>query len=893
MDGANYLFRAYFALPRLSTSKGQPTGGLYGFTQMMLKLIREEKPDYIAICLDTAEPTFRDKIYEEYKATRPEPPNDMVAQFPYVHPIIEALGLPYVEKPGFEADDIIGTLARRFASDELEVVIVSGDKDLMQLVGPGVSMLDEMKGIRFGQKEVRERFGVSPDRVVEVLGLAGDPSDNVPGVPGVGLKTASKLIAKYGSIEAVVANAKGLGTAMAEKILKHSGDAKFARQLVTIDTSVSLKQGLKDLEPGELKLKEARELFKELEFSRLLDELTPRTTISYQKYQLITEEKDLTKLANLLKNKDTLSFDLETTSLYPVRANIVGLAIAWSPGEAAYVPVGHRSKSAKKEGELFEVEKKPPKQISPQRVFELLGPLLADERIRKVGQNLGYDLTILKRQGITIAGTQFDTMLASYLLDPAGDHGLDALARTHLDHKTIRYEDVVGKGKDKLEFAEVALEAARDYACEDADVALRLERIFSPRLEEEGVGDLFRRIEMPLVEVLVDMQLAGVKVDAQRLSALGQDFQQRLEELEGRIHSLVGEPFNINSPRQLGEVLFTKLGFKGGKRTKTGYSTSQSVLEELALEHELPQLVLDYRSLAKLKSTNVDALISLINPETGRVHTSFNQAATATGRLSSSDPNLQNIPVRSEEGRKIREAFICENGCVLVSADYSQIELRLLAHMSGDGALLDAFGRGHDVHAITASGIFGVPADRISDVQRSVGKTVNFATIYGQTAYGLSRQLRIEVEEAAAYIESYFEKYPQVASYRRQVIERAREEGEVRTLFGRRRRLPDLASGNLQAAQFAERAAFNTVLQGTAADIIKRAMIEIHSSLSEISPRSRMILQVHDELLFEVPQSDLDRVVSLVKERMERAADLAVPLVAEVGSGSNWAQAHP
>jgi DNA polymerase-1 len=663
--------------------------------------------------------------------------------------------------------------------------------------------------------------------------------------------------------------------------------------LVTIDTSVSLKQNLKDLEPGKLKLKEARELFKELEFSRLLDELTPRTAISYEKYQLITEEKDLSKLANLLKNKDIFSFDLETTSLDPVRADIVGLAIAWGPGEAAYIPMGHRSKSAKKEGELFEVEKKPPKQISPRQAFELLGPVLADERIRKVGQNLGYDLTILKRLGITVAGNQFDTMLASYVLDAAGDHGLDALARTHLDHKTIRYEDVVGKGKDKLEFAEVALEAARDYACEDADVALRLERIFSPRLEEEGVGDLFRRIEMPLVEVLVNIQLAGVKVDAKKLAALGQGFSQRISELEGKIHTLAGETFNISSPKQLGQVLFVKLGLRGSKKTKTGYSTSQSVLEELAAEHELPKLVLDYRSLAKLKSTYVDALISLINPDTGRVHTSFNQAATATGRLSSSDPNLQNIPVRSEEGRKIRETFVCENGCMLVSADYSQIELRLLAHMSGDRAMLDAFGRGPAVHIITASGIFGVPADQISDVQRSVGKTVNFATIYGQTAFGLSRQLGIEVEEATAYIESYFEKYPQVASYRQQVIDRAREEGEVRTLFGRRRRLPDLASGNVQAAQFAERAAFNTVLQGTAADIIKRAMIEIHASLSGVSPKSRMILQVHDELLFEVPQSDLDRVISLVKAQMERAAELAVPLVADVGSGLNWAEAHP
>ncbi len=889
IDGANYVFRAYYAIRSLSSSKGQPTGALYGFTNMLLKLLREEEPDYVAVCLDTKEPTFRDEIYPEYKANRKAPPDDLVAQFPYVEPLVEALALPVVRKPGFEADDLIGTLAKRFAADDLEVVIVSGDKDLMQLVGKNVSILDEMKELRVGPEDVKRRFGVGPRRVVDVLALAGDKSDNVPGVPGIGQKTASKLVADYGTVEEILAGPEKIQGTIGRKVAEHADDVRLAKRLVTIDTDVALDIDLADLARRPPDGPKMHELFRELEFTRLIDQLAPRAGISFEKYRLITSEKDLKTVAKAIINKKILSVDLETDSLDTMRARIVGFALAWGGGEAAYVPVGHRIGGAAS-GELF--EQAAPGQLERDLVNETVGGLLADESIRKVGQNLNYDLTILRRLGFEVRGVAFDTMIASYLLDPAQGHGLDAMASRELDHTTIKYEDVVGKGARQKNFSEVTPDEARDYACEDADVALRLAEMFKKRIEEEGLSELFYDVEIPLLNVLVDMQLEGMKLDRQKLVDFGKEFQTELDGLEGKIHKLAGEEFNINSPRQLGLILFEKLGLPGGKKTKTGYSTSQSVLEELAARHELPGLVLRWRSLGKLKSTYVDALAGLVNPETGRVHTTFNQATAATGRLSSSDPNLQNIPARTEEGRRIREAFVADEGYVLISLDYSQIELRVLAQLAGEEALLSAFKRGEDVHALTASGIFGAAPGKVTREQRAVGKTVNFATIYGQTSYGLAQQLGISQVEAAEYIDNYFRKYPRVAAYRDEVIERARREGMVTTILGPRRFLPDINSHNGMLRQIAERMAFNTVFQGSAADIIKVAMIDVHGGLAEVSPEARLLLQVHDELVLEAPEADAEKVSEFVKRTMENAVKLDVPLVVDVGMGKNWAEAH-
>ncbi len=893
VDGANYVFRAYYAMPHLSNAKGQPTGALYGFAQMLLKLVREEKPDYLAVCFDLPGPTFRDEIFEDYKANRKEPPEDLAQQFPFVRPLVEAMGIVALDKVGFEADDLIGTLAKKH-EDECDVVIVSGDKDLMQLVGEHVTILDEMKGLRAGIPEVRDRFGVNPEQVIDVLGLAGDASDNIPGVNGIGIKTAIKLIQEYGSLESVIENAGKIKGVMGRKVAAQAEQARLSFRLATIDSNVSFNLHLKDLECRNVEAAGVKELFKEFEFSKLLGDVAPQKAISYDNYRLVTDEKGLRGACKVLKDKKILSLDLETTSLNTMQAEIVGISLCWAPGESAYVPVGHRSAlKTGQTGDLFgSAEQLIPEQLPADLVWNHLRPILADPAIAKIGQNLNYDLTILKRLGIDVEGVAFDTMLASYVLDPGQDHSLDAQAQRHLEHRTIRYDEVTGKGRDKRNFSEVTLEEAFHYAAEDADVALRLKELLLPRIEAEGMHDLYYDMEMRLLPVLIDMQLVGVKVHAKRLAELEKDFSKRLAGLEGEIFAAAGAEFNINSPKQLGAILFEKLGLTGGKRTKTGFSTNQSVLEDLADVHPVPRMVLDYRSLSKLKGTYIDALPQLIDPATGRVHTSFNQARAATGRLSSSDPNLQNIPVRGEEGRKIREAFVAEEGFCLISADYSQIELRVLAQIARDPALVDAFAHGRDVHAITAAGIFGVDVGEVSREQRAVGKTVNFATIYGQTAFGLAKQLGIDPGEAAHYIESYFKRYPAVASLRDQILEDTRRDGFVTTLMGRRRFFPDIESSNGGIRQIAERMAFNTVFQGTAADIIKIAMIDIHAKLPKVSPESRMILQVHDELLFEAPDAEAEKVAAFAKERMEGALDLDVPLVVDVGIAKNWAEAH-
>jgi len=891
IDGANYVYRAYYAIRPLSNSKGLPTNALYGFTQMLLKLLREEKPDHIAVIFDTKEPTFRDEMYEDYKANRKAPPDDLVEQFPFFKPILEALNIPVLELAGFEADDIIGTLAKKLASDDLNVVIVTGDKDLMQLVGGNISIFDSMKDRRVGERQVEEQFGVKPKQVIDVLGLAGDSSDNVPGVSGIGLVTASKLIAQYGSVEGVIEHANELSKGMGEKVTKDADKARLSKELVTLKTDVPVKYNFEDFALTSPDDKKLHDLFRELEFSKLLSELSPKETISREGYQLVQSESVLKKLIDEMKKAGRFSIDLETTSLDVMEAEIVGISIATAAGRASYIPVGHVSEKASMD--LFGDRKNLVKgqlQLSP--VLEVLKPILKDPEVKKIGQNLKYDLAVLKRYDVSADGLYCDTMIASYLLNPGGTHNLDSLAQTHLDHKTIRYEDVTGKGKKQKCFSEVEIEVARDYSCEDADVALRLADIFIPKLKEENLAALFFELEMPLLKVLLDMEQAGMKIDVEKLSKLSKDFEGRLNELEKKIYKEAKEEFNINSPRQLGVILFDKLKLGTPKRTKTGYSTDVGVLEDLALRHPLPELILQYRSLSKLKSTYIDALPELVNKRTGRLHTSLNQTVAATGRLSSSDPNLQNIPARTEEGVKIREAFIAEKGAVLISGDYSQIELRVLAHLSKDEALLEAFKRGDDVHRITAAGIFGVKPDKVTNEQRAVGKTVNFATIYGQTAFGLSKQLKIEVGVAARYIDAYFERYPAVSKYRDHILAGARKNGFIETLFGRKRYVPDIVSKNAMVKQMTERMAFNAVFQGTAADIIKKAMIEIHNELPKKFPDAKMIMQVHDELLFEAPEKTAKALGEFVKEKMEKVVTLDVPLIVDIGTGANWSEAH-
>ncbi len=892
IDGSGYIFRAYYAIRPLSNSKGLPTNAIYGFTTMLLKLIREAKPEYLAVAFDTKEPTFRDEMYAEYKANRSEPPDDLVPQFEYIPKVVDALNISRLVKPGFEADDLIGTVAKKGVEEGYDVVIVSGDKDLMQLVSDRVTMWDTMKEKYYTPKEVEERFGVEPEKVIDVLGLTGDTSDNVPGVTGVGPKTATKLIQEYGSLENVLNNAEKVSGKLKENLLREKSQALLSKKLVTIDCDVPIPFDVHTFQVRPIDTTACHALFRELEFPRLLADLAPRETVSRKKYQTILSEADLqTFVRGATDAKQPLALDLETDSLNPHQANIVGLSFAYREEEAIYIPVGHFLPPPSRGGGEGEGDTAI-KQLNLETVKKIIAPLLIDPSVPKVGQNIKYDWIILRRHGFTVTPVVGDTMLASYLINPAGPHNLDDLAQNYLDHRTIHFSEVTAKTTKKQTFAEVDLASATAYAAEDADCTLRLYMILQKKLKEEGLWKLFHDLEMPLLTILMEMEETGVKVSKEILQKLSSEFGVQLERLEKVIYNLAGGPFNIQSPKQLAEVLFQKLKITGTKKTKTGFSTDQGVLEELSLRYPVCAKILQFRSLSKLKSTYADALVELIDEKSGRIHTSFNQTIAGTGRLSSSDPNLQNIPIRSEEGKKIRTAFIAEEGCSLVSADYSQIELRILAHLSEDPLLLKAFQENRDVHSQTASEIFGMAQDKISAEQRSVGKTVNFAVIYGQTPYGLSRQLKIEVGEAKRYIEQYFARYQHVAKYRETILEEAREKGFVKTMLGRRRFVPDLLSKNIPMKQNAERVAFNTVFQGSAADVIKLAMIAIHQKLPAISKQARMILQVHDELVFEVPDTDLERCVPFFRTEMESAYKLAIPLLVDIGWAKTWADAH-
>ena len=882
IDGSSYLYRAFYAIRHLSNAKGLPTNAIYGFVQMLLKVLKEHRPDYLAVTFDSKAPTFRSEVYKEYKANRPAMPESLSPQIPYVKKIIEGYRIALLEMEGYEADDLIGTVAKRLES-EVDVVIVTGDKDLLQLVSDRVQVYDSMKEKRLGVEEVIQRFGVTPEQVVEVMGLAGDAIDNIPGIPGIGEKTALQLIKTYGSIENLLARAEEIPQKKLKENLKTHGElARLSRRLATIHTDVPIPFRLEDFSLPPPDLKSLREIFKELEFNKLLKELPEEKgpLSAGRDYRLIVDQDAFLVLLQDLKKGAYFSVDLETTSPYPMWADLVGISLSYAPDQAFYVPLGHQGEGMAR-------------QLPLPWVLERLKPILEDEKIKKVGQNIKYEWIVFKRYGIDLQGIDGDTMIASYLLNPTKhNHNLGEIAQEYLNRSVTDYKDVVGTGAKALPFDQIEMEKARDYSCEDADVTLQLSHLLFPRLKEGGLKDLFDEVEMPLVIVLAKMERNGVKIDLDLLREYSKEIDIQLQQKIERIYGLAGEVFNINSSQQLGKILFDKLKLPVVKKTKTGYSTDVDVLTKLSLRHDLPLEILGYRNLNKLKSTYVDVFPNLIHPRTGRIHTSYNQTVTATGRLSSSDPNLQNIPIRTEEGNRIRQAFIPEEGYSIVSADYSQIELRILAHLSQDQTLIQAFQNDEDIHARTASEIFNVPMEKMTSAIRREAKVINFGIIYGMSAYGLSQQLGTEPKIAQAYIDEYFKKYTGVQAYIDRSLQEARQRGYVTTLLNRRRYLPDIHSSTVVIRQAAERMAVNTPLQGTAADMIKVSMIRIQNRIEELGLSSRMIMQVHDELVFEIPEEEFPKAIPMIRSAMETVMDLTVPLKVSVSAGKNWAEVH-
>ncbi|HEX3066441.1 MAG TPA: DNA polymerase I [Dongiaceae bacterium] len=937
VDGSGYIFRAFHALPPMTRPDGTPVNAVYGFTNMLLKLIDDADAEFIAVIFDAGSKSFRNDLYAGYKAQRPPPPPELIPQFGLIRDATRACNVPAVELAGFEADDLLATYARQAAAAGHKVTIVSSDKDLMQLVGGSIEMLDPIKNRRIGDAEVMEKFGVAPDKVVDVQSLAGDSTDNVPGVPGIGVKTAAELINIYGDLDTLLARAGEIKQPKRREALMANADkARLSRDLVRLRQDVPVPVSLDTFARRRPDAAVLLPFLKENQFRSILARMeerfgaaaaaaqpgspspapfslgaearpinprpakTPSGALGEvvagdaSGYVLVQDLADLDRWIAEARLAGSLAFDTETTSLDPMQAELVGFSLAIKPGKACYVPVGHRAAG----GDLLTESAPPPRQIARAEALARIKPLLEDDSVLKICQNVKYDIQVMARLGITIAGHD-DTMMISYVLEGgAHGHGMDELAERHLGQKTISYGEVTGSGKAKITFDRVALDKARDYAAEDADVTLKLYAALKPRLAAEKLLTVYETIERPLIPVVARMEMAGIKVDANELRRLSADFGRRLADLEREIHKLAGHEFNIGSPMQLGKVLFDSLGLGGGKKGKTGaYATGADVLEELAAQgHELPARVMDWRQLSKLKSTYADSLVEQINPETGRVHTSFAMAATSTGRLSSNDPNLQNIPVRTEEGRKIRGTFIAEKGHKLLSVDYSQIELRLAAHMADVAALKEAFRDGVDIHAMTASQVFNVPVEGMDPMVRRKAKAINFGIIYGISGFGLAQQLGIAQGEAKAYIDAYFAKYPGIRAYMDRTKADARAQGYVSTIFGRRCHVPGINDKNPARRSFMERAAINAPIQGSAADIIKRAMIRIDPALDAANLKARMLLQVHDELLFEVPEAEVEATSAVVKKVMEGAAgpalELSVPLVADVGVGDNWAAAH-
>jgi DNA polymerase I len=880
IDGNSYIYRAYYAVRGLTNSSGLPTNAVFGFANMLLKVIKEKSPDLLALAFDPKGPTRRHLEFKEYKAHRPPMPRDLVPQIPYIHKLVEAFRIPVFVQEGQEADDVIATLALKAEKEGMDITIVTGDKDILQLVGPHIKVYDTLKDKVYGQADVEERFGVPPDRVIEIMGLMGDTADNIPGVPGIGEKTAQALIKQYGTIESVLEHAPEITKPkLRQSLLEFSHLARMSRELAILRADVPLNVNYDDLKLKSPDNAALLGLLKKLEFTTLLKYVTQEPG-QEAKYETILKETELQEVVKHLSSSEEFCFDTETTSIDPMQAELVGISLALNPYHAYYLPLGH-------------VYPGVGQQIDQERALSLLKPVMENPGIKKIGQNIKYDLLVLGHYGIMVRGITFDTMIASYLLNPGKpSHSLEAIALEYLNYKTMTYAEVAGSGKKQIGFSEVDIATATRYSGEDADITLRLKQTLSPLLKEQSLDKLFREMEMPLMEVLADMERIGVKIDADFLKTMSVRLGTEITGIEKTIYELAGTEFNINSPKQLADVLFVKLQLTPLKKTKTGFSTNVDVLEELASVHPLPAEILRYRTLAKLKSTYVDALPEMINPKTGRLHTSLNQTVTATGRLSSSDPNLQNIPIRTGVGREIRQAFIAERGSSLLSADYSQIELRVLAHMSDDQGLIGTFQTDEDVHTRTASEIFGLAPNEITPEMRRKAKAVNFGIIYGISAFGLAQDIGVSTTEAKRYIDSYFARYPQVREFITRTIEAAKTNGYVMTLFGRRRFIPELASSVVSVRNFGERMAVNTPIQGTAADLIKLAMINIQRRLTRGKILSKMILQVHDELVFEVPDQEIDTMKELAREEMEGVLKLAVPIKVDLGIGKNWDEAH-
>jgi DNA polymerase-1 len=875
IDGNSYVYRAYYAIKGLTTSKGLPTNAVYGFTNMLLKIIREKKPDGVVVSFDSPVPTERHRIYEAYKAHRPEAPRDLIEQFPNIRKMISAFHIPIFEVSGYEADDILGTIARKAASEGMDVFIVTADKDMLQLVDDKIKIYDPMKDKVLDKEFIREKYGIGPERITEFMALTGDAVDNIPGVKGVGEKTAKELLAQFESIEDLLEHPEKIKKEKLRLLVSGSADAvKLSRNLATLDTSVPIDIDVEKFQLGEPDWSSLLSLFREFEFGSLM-KLIPSGALSEITNETIFRSERVQEIVSVIK--DEFAFDTEATSRDPMAGLLVGLSLCIGKGRAFYIPVLHVYPGA-------------PQQMDKSDLERILSPVLEDEKTAKIGHNLKYDMMILRQDGIYMKGTLYDTMIASYLMNPnKPNHSLEEVALEYLSYRKKTFPEVLSKRRS---FSDVPLEEAAPYACDDACLSLALKEILFEKLRENGLENLYFSMEMPLIYVLADIEAAGVKVDLSKLEGISKELERELEGITRRIYFLAGEEFNINSPRQLSRVLFQSLGLQPGRKTKTGFSTDMGVLEELAENHELPGEILNYRSLTKLKTTYIDVLPALINPKTGRIHTSFNQTVTATGRLSSSEPNLQNIPVKGEWGRRMRETFIAEEDNLLVSADYSQVELRLLAHLSNDEGLIDAFMNNLDVHARTAAEIFNIPIDRVSADIRRIAKIVNFGIIYGISPFGLSETLSISNEEAKKYIEGYFRRHPGVKTYIEKSIDEARNKGYVSTLFGRKREIPEIRNKNTTVRQQGERLAINSPIQGTAADIIKIAMINIWRKLKDRGLKAKMILQVHDELLFELPFSELEIARDIIRKEMEGAVTLSVPLKVDINYGKNWAEAH-
>ena len=887
VDGSSYLYRAFHAMPSLTNSKGDPTGAAYGMTNMLKRLETEVQPELAAVIFDAKGKTFRDDLYPEYKANRAPMPTELRAQIQSIHALVRALGFPVVEVGGVEADDVIGTLAELGKKAGLDVLVSTGDKDMAQLVDDHVTMVNTMDGAVLDAAGVEAKFGVPPEAIVDYLTLMGDTVDNVPGVPKVGPKTAVKWLAQYRTVEDVVEHAGEIKGKVGENLRASLDQIPLSKELVTIRRDVPLDVGPLDLELCEPDTEALKTLYGELEFRTWLGELLDAggdapVEAPAAHYETVLDEAALDAWIQRLGAAEAIAFDTETTSLDYMQADLVGVSFAVEPGHAAYVPFGHDYPGA-------------PDQLGRQVVLEKLRPILESERPAKIGQNLKYDMSVLARAGIALNGIGFDTMLESYVLDStATRHDMDSLALKYLGHRTIHYEDIAGKGAKQLSFNQIAIEEAGPYAAEDADVTLRLHRALRPRLEEHAsLAKLCDSIEVPLVPVLSRIERNGVRIDVRLLNQQSAELAERMREIESSAHESAGGPFNLGSAKQIRTILFDQLALPVRAKTPKGQpSTAESVLQELAFDHELPKLILEHRAMSKLKSTYTDALPACVNPATGRVHTSYHQAVASTGRLSSSDPNLQNIPVRTHEGRRIRQAFVADPGFRLVAADYSQIELRIMAHLSGDEGLLDAFARGADIHRATAAEVFAGGTGEVTGEQRRSAKAINFGLIYGMSAFGLARQLGIERAEAQSYVDLYFSRYPGVKVFMDATRESARDRGYVETVFGRRLYVPEIKSSNVHRRQYAERTAINAPMQGTAADIIKRAMLDLDAWIAESGAPVRMIMQVHDELVFEVAREAVGDVTPLIRERMSAAAELSVPLVVDVGEGDNWDEAH-